>query len=311
MRRTMSLIVVTGLLTAFSASPSPGDVNREVLMPDIPEMYITAGDLPVYDGPQSLLGNFDIVVNFVGGLTPSQEAVFSQAEVIWEGVITGYQDPGANLTLDIDAEGAPIDGVGGILGSAGPTFGRLISGSSFFVATHGEMTFDSADLANMETSGVLDEVIMHEMGHVIGFGTLWSASDWTGGSITTAQEVYTSGSGQYTGADGLAAYQSEFSQPGASFVPVELGGGAGTANGHWDEVNGGAGLTSIVDGLSRDMQSELMTGWLNSPTFMSQTTIHSLEDIGYTVIPEPATLVMLVMALLAFAVWTRRGHQPH
>jgi hypothetical protein len=62
-----------------------------------------------------------------------------------------------------------------------------------------------------------------------------------------------------------------------------LGGGAGTANGHWNEVDGGSGLTGIVDGSGNDMRNELMTGWLNTPLFISKTTIASLGDLGYTV----------------------------
>ena len=36
------------------------------------------------------------------------------------------------------------------------------------------MSFDTADLARMEADGSLTDVILHEMGHVLGFGTLWS-----------------------------------------------------------------------------------------------------------------------------------------
>jgi hypothetical protein len=35
------------------------------------------------------------------------------------------------------------------------------------------MSFDSADLANMEADGTLNDVITHEMGHVLGIGTVW------------------------------------------------------------------------------------------------------------------------------------------
>ncbi len=35
------------------------------------------------------------------------------------------------------------------------------------------MAFDSADLAEMERDGSLVSVIVHEMGHVLGFGTLF------------------------------------------------------------------------------------------------------------------------------------------
>ena len=38
------------------------------------------------------------------------------------------------------------------------------------ISTDGEMTFDLYDVENMERSGSFYEVILHEMGHVIGVG---------------------------------------------------------------------------------------------------------------------------------------------
>jgi hypothetical protein len=36
------------------------------------------------------------------------------------------------------------------------------------------MQFDTADLANMQANGTLGDVITHEMGHVLGIGTIWT-----------------------------------------------------------------------------------------------------------------------------------------
>jgi hypothetical protein len=62
-----------------------------------------------------------------------------------------------------------IDGYGGVLGRAGPCLIRT-TGSLPVV---GIMRFDSADLAQMEADGQLGSVILHEMMHVLGFGTMW------------------------------------------------------------------------------------------------------------------------------------------
>jgi hypothetical protein len=238
----------------------------------------------------SVSAPFDIYVNFAGGLTPSQETVFSQAEAFWEGFITGYQ-PGISITnLNIDAKGQYIDGPGNVLGSAGPT--GIVDQGGFELAQSGIMSFDSDDLPNLESSGRLFDVIAHEMAHVIGFGTLWDNNF-----------VYTYGSGQYTGFLGLEAYKQEFDSS-ATFVPVELDGGPGTANGHWDEA-------SITDLMGRELRNELMTGWLDTPTFVSKTTVMSFADIGYEVqfVPVPGSIVLFSSGfgfLLGFVRFRRK-----
>lgn len=240
---------------------------------------------------------FNITVNIGGGLTASQQAIFVTAEQTWESLIPNYA---ASVTylggLTINASGIAIDGSGGILGSAGPT--GITNNGGFVLATTGVMQFDSADLADMELDGTLLSVILHEMAHVMGFGTLW-----------TNNGVYADGTGQYTGALALSTYRNEFNQPSAANVPVELGGGGGTANGHWDEVNGGGantGRVSIYNGL--DMRYELMTGWLNPGSFISRTTLASFEDIGYDAadVPEPATMALAGAALISMALWRKR-----
>ncbi len=67
------------------------------------------------------------------------------------------------------SRGLPIDGQNGVLGRAGPT--RLRSGSLLPII--GVMEFDIGDLARLEAEGGLLNVIVHEMGHVLGIGTIW------------------------------------------------------------------------------------------------------------------------------------------
>ncbi len=240
-----------------------------------------------------------ITLNVTGGLTASQQNVLTTAKSFWESTLTGYK-PGISLTgPTITASGAAIDGAGGVLGSAGPT-GAVFQGG-YFLTTAGQMQFDTADLGVLETSGQLQSVFLHEMGHVLGFGTLW-----------TLNGAYIDGSGQFSGANALAQYKTEFSQPTATFVPVELGGGTNTADSHWNEVDGGTANTGIVDGQNRDFRFELMTGWLNTPTFVSNTTKASFEDIGFTsnlsVVPEPSSIALF--AISVFAVRRLRSRVP-
>jgi hypothetical protein len=255
-------------------------------------------------------GLFNITVEFSDGMDESYQSAFASAASYWGSIITGYRIDSFDLQgITISANVATNDGVGGVLGSAKPTNGyffnnALLAGDSdvsdVLYATAGSMTFDSADVDNLISSGLWEQVIRHEMAHVIGFGTLWGYS-YNG---TVYNDFYTADSGQYTGAAALAAYQAEF-DPSATYVPVELEGGGGTANGHWNEVDGGSALTGITDAEGQDMAYELMTGWLNSPTFVSDTTIAQFYDMGYTVIPEPSTVIMIAI-ICGLAGWIRR-----
>ena len=218
-------------------------------------------------------------------------ASFMAAERFWESRLTGYIDQGDNapdqVTISVSLEN--IDGLFGTLGSAAPTRGNF--GGNFVETTEGEMRFDTSDipLYGGLIPGSFEDVIRHEMGHVLGFGSLW-----------TNNGVYQNGTGQYTGAAGLAAFREEFNAPDAAFVPVELQGGPGTADGHWDE---GTNYASIHTGQRLD--DELMSGGASGDMWLSDTTLQSFRDIGYTVIPEPAASA-LFLALIGLACTIRR-----
>jgi len=206
-------------------------------------------------------GGFQITLNMTG-LTSSQRSIFQQAANRWSQVITGDL-PNATYhgqTVDdllIDASSVAIDGVDGILGQSGPDAFRRGSDLPY----HGVMEFDSADMASMERDGSLFSVVLHEMGHVLGIGTIWEDLGLLSGA---------GGSNPiFTGAQATAAYNQIFGTS-AHGVPVENTGGSGTADSHWRETILG---------------SELMTGWVGPGTSLplSTITIGSLADLGYSV----------------------------
>jgi hypothetical protein len=227
---------------------------------------------------------FFIDVQFTTTVPAAQEAAFAAAAARWSGIITAdvgniVVPPGlitANICgithpafagevddLVIFVNVTPLDGVGGLLGRAGPCFTR----NSNNLPIVGIMEFDAADMANMESNGTLTSVITHEMGHVLGIGSLWSTLSLLNGG----------GGGDpfFNGAAGKSA----FTQVGGTLVngvPVEncLVGvpascGAGTRDAHWREFTFG---------------TELMTGYLAAGANpLSRVTIGSLQDMGYTV----------------------------
>lgn len=245
---------------------------------------------------------FSITLNYSGD--SQYLPMFQEAKSIWEEIIPSYIDGQTGSTsfdgITIAASITAIDGAGGIVGSAGWTDGDF-DDSGYALATAGSMEFDSADIGSL--GGNLTTVILHEMGHVLGIGSLWGFNG-----------LYVDGSGQYTGANGLASYRAEFNQPLATFVPVELGGGDGTMDSHWNEVDNGAGPTGFASTIyGSDMRYELMTGWLNTdqPYFISELTRGSLRDLGYNVdtlasVPEPGAALLGVATLGSCLVRRRR-----
>ncbi|MFM7062579.1 MAG: leishmanolysin-related zinc metalloendopeptidase, partial [Actinomycetes bacterium] len=225
---------------------------------------------------------FNITLLFVGSFTPVRTAAFTSAAARWSQVIhTGL----ANLPLTYAAAGCgadsaafsgtiddvlitasvtAIDGPGKVLASAGPCYSRTSDG----LALAGSMQFDVADIVNLENSGDLEDVVLHEMGHVLGIGTLsgWSSNQAGAGTSTSA----------FVGPRARGAWQE---LGGSGAVPVENNGVPGTTDSHWRE--------SVFD-------RELMTGYEDAGKDpLSRLTIAALGDLGYAVSLAPADSFVL------------------
>ncbi|CAA9378493.1 MAG: hypothetical protein AVDCRST_MAG89-5194 [uncultured Gemmatimonadetes bacterium] len=241
---------------------------------------------------------FEITVCITTAMTPSQRQVFQGSAARWSTIVKGdLQDavgaipenacgdgtPSANQTYDdllVFAGVADIDGPGQVLGQAGPCFLRNTSS----LPVIGVMEFDVADLNALEASGRLSAVILHEMGHVLGIGTLWSYLGLLQNPSTAGAPLDT----YYTGVGGIAGFNAigGNTYTGGQKVPVENTGGAGTMNGHWRE--------SVL-------KNELMTGFLNSNVAnpLSVLTARSLSDLGYVVDPAAADPFFLTLSVRA------------
>jgi hypothetical protein len=222
---------------------------------------------------------YDVSFLFVNQLSIANLRAFVNAkERIQELVIGDLPDVAANLTSQMMAGCGPaiqrmvddviivvevssIDGVGNILGQAGACFGRAGTPGLPYV---GHMQLDSADLSDLESRGLLEAVVLHEMMHVLGFGTLWSENGFLAGGTGLTPS--------FTGPGAISAFDTfngGLTYPGSK-VPVEGTGGAGTAYSHWRES---------------DLDDEIMTGFLDSNVLnpFSATTVASMADLGYTV----------------------------
>lgn len=172
--------------------------------------------------------------------------------------------------LEITASLDNIDGPGGILGQAGPQFYRTAD----FMPITGQMQFDMADAQvlyddeALNGSGLWSTTVLHEMLHVLGFGTMWELQGLITNIGTEADPDW-----RFTGANAMYEYEAAFrheyaNDPNAAFgVAVESDtGNPGTDRGHWDEAIFG---------------DEIMTGFADSGAFLSNLTIAALEDMGY------------------------------
>ncbi len=231
---------------------------------------------------------FDIDVILVDAVTDSQAEAFEDAVDFWSAILADTelsdvslgQDvaPGCwDITTDqrigtvddlvIVASVREIDGEDGVLARAGPC---VIRGGSRLPAV-GALELDAADLSRLEEEGNLkdvEEVILHEIGHVLGIGTVWVDH-----GLLRNPSIHNSGADtHFTGPLAIAAFDE---RGGANYddgekVPVENTSGPGAADSHWREsVLGHELLTPFQAAGERDL--------------LSLITVQSLADLGYSV----------------------------
>jgi hypothetical protein len=228
-------------------------------------------------------------------LTEAQRQVFIDAAARWEAIITGDLEPVENFSLAANAflPGAPpvvgtVDDVlifvrfgnlGGPLGRAGPRLIREAGTPDAFLTVAGIMEFEIDEFLPggfFENQQQYEDVIVHEMGHVIGIGTLWQITGNTEGILNNPPTVppglpNPNYDPRFTGVGAVAEYQtllSSANKPLESTVPIDNTGGPGNFNGHWRELT---------------FDNELMTPYAGGLELLSRMTAASLGDLGYTV----------------------------
>ena len=276
-------------------------------------MTATVGALPaVTFADTGVAAEYQIQLEYYGNYQPTaaESAAFNYAVTRWQQAVYRHVGPtvpvsdtagtcgggepavSQNITdIVIFASFDSIDGPGKTLAESGPCFIR-IAGSGLALSLVGVMKFDTADVGSLITSGQLNAVVLHEMAHVLGFGTVWTLPagfpnlnclqlpssppgtlrdtyfSCAGGSQNALAEFDSVGGTSYTGTG--QTY-------GGNVVPVENCAntpyvypscGPGTVNSHWRQTVFG---------------NELMVGFLPSTPKLTVVTLGSLQDLGYTV----------------------------
>lgn len=244
-------------------------------------MRAAVGDITA-EVSATVASDFHIAVRLFGeAMTAANQDAFAAGVARVRGIITGDLPAvnAVNSGIDLAAcgiSGQPpldeliddvlifaavqnIDGPGNILAQAGPCLVR--AGNSPMTAV-GVMAFDASDLERFLQGAAFEEVVTHEIIHVLGFGTLWTDRGLVRDTATPDP--------RYTGLQGHhGCLTAGWALSCAVDIPVEAGGGRGTALSHWRETTFG---------------NELLTGYYSAGgNVLSVMTVGSLEDLGFVV----------------------------
>ena len=254
------------------------------------ELKVTVGGIEVE--------SYDIDVVFIEHGSAEQDNVVLDAARRWEtAIVQGVSDidlsdnpigPGqcgrdSPLTNDVIDDVRmfvridSIDGPGRILARAGPCYSRLTRFEGYpdipRSVIAGSMEFDEDDLNRLSAQGILVSTVLHEMGHVLGFGTMWDRFDLLENPSTQGNP---NADTHFTGPLATRAFERAGGRNyrGGAIVPVENGGERGSADSHWRE--------SVLG-------NELMTPFLSAGIEpFSAITIESMADLGFSVDPTVA-----------------------
>jgi hypothetical protein len=284
--------------TATTNNAGVAQVGKWIVQAGPNTLTATAADTGISGSPVTftatgVAATYDITLQFLNPVTPARQAVFDSAAARWQRLIfgdvpdivfaagdsippgtCGANSPTIKTTIDdilILVTLDSIDGPGKVLGQSGPCYIRIPG----FLPLLGIMHFDSADVAGLESNGTLGEVILHEMAHVLGYGTIWDSTDL---NLLVGPRASGGTDPHFVGARAIAAFDNHggASYSGGAKVPVEncVGFpasvcGQGNYDGHWRE--------SVFD-------NELMTGFFNpGANPLSVITTAAMGDEGYLV----------------------------
>ncbi len=228
---------------------------------------------------------FNIELVFLNSGTQDQDDAFRTSAALWESIIKddiyAFDFSGNPASANECVSGQPmisdvvddvriyisirdIDGPQPILGRAGPCYIRGLSDHPIV----GMMEFDIYDFDRITDQGLLIPVVLHEMAHVLGIGTIWDNREL----LMNPSAVTPSADTHFIGPLAITAFDDAggVSYTGGQKVPVENEAGPGSQDSHWREAVFGA-----------ELMSPFVNNGVQNP--LSRITIQSLADLGYGV----------------------------
>jgi hypothetical protein len=253
------------VIVRFAGTAPVGDIAAAFVAAEQRIEAVIVGDVPDLQ-VQALSGTgaFDLTQCSVPGITGTVQELVD--DVLIYAIVT------------------TIDGPNGVLGSAGPCLVRNNGGPPIL----GMMRFDVEDLNALATNGRLNDVVVHEMMHVVGMGTRWGARGILADSgLATVRVTGPLAAQACVDVGGGAVCPGSVPAENCIDVPNNRPCGAGTQNSHWKEST---------------FLTEIMTGYANTVNQMSRMTVQGLADLGYSVnlltsdpytVPTPTLMALL------------------
>ena len=227
-------------------------------------------------------GGLAIELLFIDQPTALTMQAFDDAVSRWAALIPGKLEPvPVNLAAGACRSNSPainqvvddllvlvtldfIDGVGGTLGSAGVCSQRISNGLPIVA----NLRLDTSDLGVLEGTTRLVDLILHELGHTLGFGTLWASK----GFLENPSLVNPGADTHFDGPSAVTAFDAIGGDvyTGGQKVPVENEeGSVGSRDSHWR-----------LAVFSNELMTPLLTTGANP---LSRVTVASFGDLGYVV----------------------------
>ena len=282
---------------------SPGETRRSVsvpifgdVRPEADESFELALTAPVNavlsdgqgvcviqndDTPSSDPAGFQIQIDYVGNVRKAIRDACNWAAQRWSQIIIGdlpgYNDPQYGYTDDFRITvqegllGGFPNGEGGTLANARPLRYRSDSAGLPWLGETGIDPFDA-------TNAQLRNVVLHELGHALGFGGLWLQKNLVrnlGPGTFESDPIY-------VGANAVREYNRLYGAAGTS-IPAEN---------RTQLPNGGTGPGRPGDGSyavhwrEAVLTNELMTSAVENigiPMPLSSVTVGAMQDLGYQV----------------------------